>query len=229
MKGEPLLEYAAIPAMTSMRTPIIGRKSETVRLFRKEERVPRGPPEITVHEGVTVHESPLGESEHETDDGVESGGATLRKKPRSLLLLSLCVVVGGVDGDVLGSDESHEGVRVRRDHIEQSIGHPDPRHRREVPVPGDPVHDPEAVVCEDPFQVSNRVRVLEPLAARVAELSHARRVVGFPSPASDPLEVVPGRAPPGERCELSIERGGDVEMHLSGPVERRMAREQDLV
>jgi hypothetical protein len=178
---------------------------------------------------VTVHESPLGESEHEADDGVESGGATLRKKPRSLLLLVLLVVVGGVDGDVLGSDESHEGVRVRRDHIEQSIGHPDPRHRRELPVPGVPVHDPEAVDSLDPFQMSDRVRVFQPLPPRVAELGQARGEVIVPSRLRDPLEVGVGRAPPAESLELSIERGGDVEMHLSGPVERRMAREDDLV
>jgi hypothetical protein len=51
----------------------------------------------------------------------------------------------------------------------------------------------------------------------------------IPSRLRDPLEVGPGRAPPAESLELSIERGGDVEMHLSGPVERRMAREDDLV
>jgi len=63
----------------------------------------------------------------------------------------------------------------------------------------------------------------------MAELSHACNAVGGPSPFRDPFEVVPGRAPPGESCELSIERGGDVEMSLSGPVDRRLAREQDLV
>ena len=55
----------------SRRGPPRGRTSSRgnrrLPFSRKEEKFLRSPPEITVHEGVTDHESPQGESERETD------------------------------------------------------------------------------------------------------------------------------------------------------------------